>query len=90
MLAPGAQCSAAPGELGECVVVGLRRHTAGPVESELAHVGALPVSFIAAMWLAERLVGPRHVQHVVDDLEEQAEFGGKTAQRRSLRLVFDP
>ena len=48
-------------------------------------VRALAVALVAALRLAERVVGPGHVEDVVDDLEEHAELGGEAAVRRLWR-----
>ncbi len=55
------------------------REFSGAVEPVLGDVGALAVTLVAALWLAESLVGTRHVQDVVDDLEQNAELAGEAA-----------
>ena len=47
---------------------------ARPVEPIARHVGQLPVALVRSLRLAEVGVRPCHVEHVVDDLEEHAQF----------------
>src|SRR5215207_1358188 len=61
--------------------VTLLREYPRTVQPELADVGALAQSLVAAVRLAEGHVGARHVEDVVDDLEEHAELGGEAPPR---------
>ena len=51
-----------------------------PVEPELAHVGQLAVALVAAPRLAQGVIGARHVEDVVDDLEQHAQLGRERAE----------
>ena len=55
------------------VAVGVGRHPARAVDTVLAHVGQLPMALVAALRLSQRVLGPGHVEDVVDDLEEDAQ-----------------
>ena len=61
------------------LAVRARGELARAVEPELGDVRALAVALVAALRLAERGVGPRHVEDVVDDLKQDAELGGEVA-----------
>ena len=71
-------------ERGARVAVRLRRQLARPVEPELADVGALAVALVAALRLAQGVVGPGHVEDVVDDLEQHAELAAKRTEASSV------
>ena len=64
-----------PAERVAGVAVRLLRHPARPLEAVLADVGELAVALVAALRLAQRVLGARHVEDVVDDLEEDPELG---------------
>ncbi len=70
-----------------------RRHSAArsraPVEPELAHVGALAQPLVAALVLAERLLGPGHIENVVHDLEKHPELPSKDAEARHSGRLLD-
>ena len=70
--------------------VGLRRQLSCPIDSELAHVGALAVTLIASLRLAERVVGPGHVEYVVDDLEQHTQLCREAAERHCRRSSSTP
>ena len=81
------------GDLGERLTrhpMRLRRQLPGALDSELAHVCALPVTLIATSWLSQCIVGAGHVKYVVDDLEQHAQLRCETAEGRCLWSVFDP
>src|SRR5262245_22784250 len=64
----------------------LRGYLPGLFEAVNADVRELAVSFVAAAWLAELFVTTRHVENVVDDLEQHAELIGESAVRNCLRF----
>ena len=68
----------------------LARQLPGAINSELAHVRALPVTLIATSWLSKCIVGSSHIEYVVDDLKQHAQLGGETAKGCGLRPIFDP
>ncbi len=70
--------------------VRLRGELPRALDPELAHVGALAVTLIAASWLSKCIVGAGHVEYVVDDLEQHAELGGEAAEGGCLGCVCDP
>src|SRR5919202_4910104 len=51
------------------------RHRARPLQPVPADVGGLAVALVAAPRLAQGVLRPRHVEDVVDDLEEEPELG---------------
>src|SRR5437588_7790774 len=50
------------------------------IESEFGHVCSLSQPHVAALPLAERRDRSRHVENVVDDLEQHAKLTSKTAE----------
>ena len=66
------QCLAGPAMGGSAA------SSRAPSSPNAADVGELAVSLVAALRLAELLVGAGHVEDVVDDLEEHAELARRT------------
>ena len=60
----------------------VRRHLARPVDTVLAHVGQLPMALVAALRLPEGILSARHVEDVVDDLEEDPKLGREGTEAR--------
>ena len=59
------------------------RHPARPVGTVLAHVGQLPMAFVAALRLPEGILGACHVEDVVDDLKRTPSSARGTEARQS-------
>src|SRR3954447_14751577 len=55
-------------------------HFARAFEPVATHVGDLPVALIASPRLAQSHIGPRHVEDVVDDLEQDPELSGERTE----------
>ena len=68
----------------------LARQLPGAINSELAHVRALPVTLIATSWLSKCIVRAGDIEYVVHDLEQNAQLSRETAEGRCIRTVFDP
>ena len=53
-----------------------------PSSTVLAHVGQLPMALVAALRLPQGVLGPGHVEDVVDDLEQDAQLGREGTEVR--------
>ena len=74
------------GERGARGAMRVCRELLRSVDPELAHVGPLAMTLVAAPRLAERGVRPGHVEDVVDDLKQHAQLGREATKRHCRRF----
>ena len=75
------------GPAQRCVCLGVRRrgHRACPVEPIAAHIGQLSMPLIRALRLPQCGFCPGHVEDVVDDLEQHAQFSSESTESGECR-----